>query len=78
MAGRLPTFLFNLEGHEAAEVVARAAAAGYGVWSDDNWYALGLRERLPYPHEAVRVGFIHYNTADEVDGFLDQLHRLGA
>jgi cysteine desulfurase family protein (TIGR01976 family) len=78
MNGRLPTFLFNVRGFEAAEVVDKAASAGYGVWSDDNWYALGLRDRLPYPHEAVRVGFIHYNTAEEVDGFLEQLHRLNA
>jgi selenocysteine lyase/cysteine desulfurase len=32
-----------------------------------------LREKLPYPKDAVRVGFIHYNTVDEVDGFVAEL-----
>ena len=40
------------------------------MWAHDNWYSLGLREKLPYPQDAVRVGFIHYNTADEIDGFV--------
>jgi selenocysteine lyase/cysteine desulfurase len=38
---------------------------------------LGLREKLPYPEDAVRVGFIHYNTADEIDRFAAELARLG-
>jgi selenocysteine lyase/cysteine desulfurase len=53
------------------------AERGYGVWAHDSWYSLGLREKLPYPKDAVRVGLIHYNTADEVDGFLHELARLG-
>ena len=52
------------------------AERGYGVWAHDNWYSLGLREKLPYPQDAVRVGLIHYNTAAEVDGFLDELAQL--
>ena len=77
MEGRLPTFLFNLEGVPAAEIAETMAARGYGVWAHDSWYSLGLREKLPYPKDAVRVGLIHYNTADEVDGFLHELARLG-
>src|SRR5262245_11216440 len=73
MEGRLPTFLLNVEGVPAAEVAATLAARGYGVWSHDNWYSLGLRERLPYPRDAVRVGLIHYNTADEIDGLIAEL-----
>jgi selenocysteine lyase/cysteine desulfurase len=76
MEGRVPTFLLNVEGVEAAEVAEAMAARGYGVWAHDNWYSLGLRERLPYPRDAVRVGFIHYNTADEVDGFVRELAAL--
>ena len=34
----------------------RLAERGYGVWAHDNWYSLGLREKLPYPQDAVRVG----------------------
>ena len=76
MEGRVPTFLLNVDGIDAAEVATTMASRGYGVWAHDNWYSLGLRERLAYPHDAVRVGFIHYNTVDEVDGFVAELASL--
>jgi cysteine desulfurase family protein (TIGR01976 family) len=76
LEGRVPTFLLNVDGVPAAKVATTMAERGYGVWAHDNWYSLGLREKLPYPQDAVRVGFIHYNTADEVDGFLAELGRL--
>ena len=77
MEGRVPTFLLNVDGVDAAEVATTMASRGYGVWAHDNWYSLGLREKLAYPHNAVRVGFIHYNTVDEVDGFVAELASLG-
>ncbi|HLX21229.1 MAG TPA: aminotransferase class V-fold PLP-dependent enzyme [Gaiellaceae bacterium] len=76
MEGRLPTFLFNLEGVPAATIAETMAARGYGVWAHDSWYSLGLREKLPYPEDAVRVGLIHYNTVEEIDGFLAELGSL--
>jgi selenocysteine lyase/cysteine desulfurase len=76
MEGRVATFLLNLEGVSAADAAVRLAERGYGVWAHDNWYSLGLREKLPYPHDALRVGLIHYNTADEIDGFLRELSNL--
>ena len=76
MEGRVPTFLVNVDGVPAAEVAMTMAARGYGVWAHDSWYSLGLRERLPYPQDAVRVGFIHYNTVEEVDGFVAELGNL--
>jgi selenocysteine lyase/cysteine desulfurase len=77
MEGRIPTFLFNVDGVAAADVATTMAERGYGVWAHDNWYSLGLRDKLPYPQDALRVGLIHYNTADEVDRFLSELSRLG-
>ncbi|HEX4323701.1 MAG TPA: cysteine desulfurase-like protein [Gaiellaceae bacterium] len=74
--GRVPTFLLNVEGVPAADVAARMAEQGFGVWAHDNWYSLGLREKLPYPQDAVRVGLIHYNTADEIDRFNAALGQL--
>jgi cysteine desulfurase family protein (TIGR01976 family) len=76
MEGRVPTFLINVDGVPAAQVAATMATRGYGVWAHDHWYALGLRDRLPYPDEAVRVGFIHYNTIEEVESFAAELGRL--
>jgi cysteine desulfurase family protein (TIGR01976 family) len=76
MEGRVATFLLNVAGVPAAEVAAKLAERGFGVWAHDNWYSLGLREKLPYPQEAVRVGLIHYNTAAEIDRFCAELNRL--
>ncbi len=76
MEGRVSTFLLNVDGVPATEVATTLASRGYGVWAHDNWYSLGLREKLPYPDSAVRVGLIHYNTADEVDGLVRELGSL--
>jgi cysteine desulfurase family protein (TIGR01976 family) len=74
MEGRVPTFLLNVEGVPAAEIATTLAERGYGVWAHDSWYSLGLP--FPYPGDAVRVGFIHYNTLEEVDGFARELAAL--
>ena len=77
MEGRVPTFLLNLEGIAAGDVARSLAERGFGVWSHSNYYSLGLYERLDYD-EAVRIGIIHYNTADEVDRLNGELGRLAA
>ena len=76
MAGRVPTYLVNVEGVPARDVAHRLAKRGYGVWHHDNWYSLGLHPRLQYEDEAVRIGMVHYNTPDEVDGLLAELAAL--
>jgi selenocysteine lyase/cysteine desulfurase len=75
MEGRVPTFLLNLDGIPARDVSLALAARDMGVWSHDTYYALGLYPRLGYD-EAVRLGFIHYNTPDEVDRLLAEFSRL--
>jgi selenocysteine lyase/cysteine desulfurase len=35
-----------------------------------------LREKLPYPDSAIRVGLIHYNTVEEIDRFNAALAQL--
>ena len=76
MDGRVPTFLINLDRIDAVDAVKRLTDEGFGVWAHDNWYSLGLREKLPYPGSAIRVGLIHYNTADEIDRFNAALAAL--
>ena len=78
MAGRVPTFLINIDGVPAADVAASLASAGIGVWAHDSWYSLALYPRLGYRDQSVRVGMIHYNTAAEVDRLLEALHQLAA
>jgi cysteine desulfurase family protein (TIGR01976 family) len=75
MEGRVPTFLLNLEGIPAGDVSLALAARDMGVWAHDTYYALGLYPRLGYD-EAVRLGFIHYNTPAEVDRLNDELAKL--
>ena len=73
MAGRVPTFLVNVDGVPADEVVRRLADAQIGVWAHDSWYSLDLYKRLGYQDKSVRIGFIHYNTEEEVDRLLQAL-----
>jgi cysteine desulfurase family protein (TIGR01976 family) len=78
MEGRVPTFLVNVDGVAAAPDAARRADQQIGVWAHDSWYSLNLYKRLGYEHEAVRIGFIHYNTADEVDRLVAALESARA
>ena len=73
MDGRVPTFLVNVDGVAAEDVAGSLAAAQIGVWAHDSWYSLGLYQRLGYRDKSVRIGFIHYNTPDEVDRLLAAL-----
>jgi selenocysteine lyase/cysteine desulfurase len=78
MEGRLPTFLVTVDGRDSGDVAVELAARGYGVWAHDSWYSLGLYRSLGYESTAVRIGFAHYNTTDEVDGLLAELGALAA
>ena len=73
MSGRVPTFLVNVDGVTAEDVAGSLAAAQIGVWAHDSWYSLGLYKRLGYAGKSVRIGFIHYNTPEEVDRLLEAL-----
>ena len=78
MEGRVPTFLINVEGVPATEVAAELAKQDMGVWAHDSWYSLGLYKRLGYDDASVRLGFIHYNTAEEVDRLVAALEALAS
>ncbi|MGH2872878.1 MAG: cysteine desulfurase-like protein [Solirubrobacteraceae bacterium] len=77
MQGRVPTFLVNVDGVPAARVAAELAERRIGVWAHDSWYSLNLYKRLGYEQDAVRIGFIHYNTAEEVDRLIAGLEAAG-
>ncbi len=68
--------LVNVEGTAAADVAASLAARDIGVWAHDSWYSLNLYKRLGYDKDAVRIGFIHYNTPEEVDRLVEALGGL--
>jgi cysteine desulfurase family protein (TIGR01976 family) len=77
MDGRVPTFAFSVDGISAEEAASRLGERGLAVWWG-NYYALEVMKRLGLEDDggAVRVGFVHYNTADEVDRLLQELERL--
>src|SRR5689334_17550813 len=76
MEGRVPTFLINVGDVAAADVAVHLAGQNMGVWAHDSWYSLGLYRQLGYENDAVRLGFIHYNTAEEVDRLVAALNGL--
>jgi cysteine desulfurase family protein (TIGR01976 family) len=77
LEGRVPTFLVNVDGVPAADVAQHLADKRIGAWAHDSWYSLDLYKRLGYEDEAVRIGFIHYNTIDEVDRLVAGLASAG-
>ena len=77
MESRTPTFAITLESHTPDAVAAHLAERDIAVWSG-NYYALEIMERLGLPDGAVRIGFVHYNTVEEVDRLLEELGRLTA
>ena len=78
-ASRVPTVAVSIAGvrpRAAAEALGRA---GIYTW-DGDFYATGLIERLGKADVGgvLRLGLVHYNTADEVDRTLDELARIAA
>jgi selenocysteine lyase/cysteine desulfurase len=74
LAERTPTFAVSLEGHTPAEVAERLGEQGIFVWHG-HYYALAVMERLGLLDQGglVRIGFVHYNTFEEVDRVLAAL-----
>ncbi len=76
-AERVPTVSVSLDGiapRTAAEALGRE---GIFVW-DGDFYATGLIERLGKAETGgvLRLGLVHYNTAEEVDRTLEALERV--
>lgn len=71
---RTPTFAVRVGDRPPSETAKALAERGIFVW-DGNYYALELMERLGLEDTggAVRIGFCHYNTIDEVDRVLEAL-----
>jgi selenocysteine lyase/cysteine desulfurase len=74
--GRTPTFAVDVAGRSPFEVARTFGEAGIFVWSGD-YYAVEVMARLGRSDQGlVRIGFVHYNTADEVDRVLGALDAL--
>ncbi len=76
MEGRVPTFCFNVPGRSAEQVAIELASREIAVWHGD-YYAVEVMRHLGLEGTgAVRAGFVHYNTAGEVDRLLAALGEL--
>jgi cysteine desulfurase family protein (TIGR01976 family) len=74
---RVATFAIGIEGHSPDSVAAHLARAGVYVWSG-HYYAVNAIDRLGVLDQGglVRIGFVHYNTLEEVDRALEALTDL--
>jgi cysteine desulfurase family protein (TIGR01976 family) len=74
-AGRTPTFAISVDDRAPGDVAATLGEAGCFVWSGD-YYAYEVMRRLGRSDGLVRIGFVHYNTIDEVDRVVDLIQDL--
>jgi cysteine desulfurase family protein (TIGR01976 family) len=76
-AWRVPTVAVRLPGHTPRELAAYLGERGIFTW-DGNYYALSVTERLGVESSGgmLRIGLVHYNTAEEVNRLLEALRAL--
>lgn len=76
---RTPTFAVRIGDQHPLETAAALGDRGIFVW-DGHYYAIEVFDRLGLLEGggAVRIGFCHYNTIDEVDRVLQALDDLAA
>jgi cysteine desulfurase family protein (TIGR01976 family) len=74
---RTPTFAVRLGDQDPLKTATDLARRGIYVW-DGHYYAITIMERLGLLDSggAVRIGFCHYHSADDVDRVLDALADL--
>jgi len=77
LANRTPTFAVRVDGHTPLELATKLGDRGFFTW-DGNYYALNLTERLDVEKSGgfLRIGLVHYNTAEEVDGVVAALQAI--
>lgn len=76
--GRTPTFAITVAGNSPRKVAEHLAEAGMYVW-DGHYYAIEPMAQLGLLDQggAVRIGFVHTTTRDEVGRLLEGLAALG-
>jgi cysteine desulfurase family protein (TIGR01976 family) len=74
---RCTTLAVRIEGHTPLELATQLGDRGFFTW-DGNYYALNLTEHLDVEKSGgfLRIGLVHYNTVDEVDGLLAAMREI--
>ena len=75
MEGRTPTFALTHPSRSPDELAEELAKRDIAAWPG-NYYALEIMGRLGLTDGCLRVGIVHYNTAEEVDRLLVALAEL--
>ena len=75
MEGRTPTFALTHPERSPDELAAALGERDIAAWPG-NYYALEIMERLGLTDGCLRIGIVHYNTAEEVDRLLAALAEL--
>jgi cysteine desulfurase family protein (TIGR01976 family) len=76
---RCSTVSVRIGNHNPTEIAKFLGDRGIFTW-DGNYYALNLTERLGVEQSGglLRIGLVHYNTAEEVDRLLTALHAFSS
>src|SRR5204862_4441763 len=76
MHERTPTFAVRVGDEDPIDTARALADRGIFVW-DGHYYAIEVFERLGLLQTggAVRIGFCHYHTVEEVDRVLEALEE---
>jgi len=74
---RCATIVVRIEGHTPLELASKLGERGFFTW-DGNYYALNLTEQLDIERLGgfLRIGLVHYNTMEEVEGLLGALREI--
>jgi cysteine desulfurase family protein (TIGR01976 family) len=74
---RCGTLAVRVAGHSPLELATKLGDRGFFAW-DGNYYALNLTEHLDVEKTGgfLRIGLVHYNTAQEVDRLLAALRGI--
>ena len=75
MDGRTPTFALTHPRRSPEELAVGLAEREIAAWPG-NYYAVEVMERLGLPSGTLRIGLVHYNTAEEVARALTALEEL--
>ncbi|HEV2962415.1 MAG TPA: cysteine desulfurase-like protein [Candidatus Angelobacter sp.] len=74
---RVPTVAIRMDGYSPLQLAQYLAEQGIFTW-EGNYFAINLTERLGVEKHGglLRIGLVHYNTAEEVDVLLRALQKL--
>lgn len=76
---RTPTVAVRLGGHTPIELARKLGERGIFTW-DGHYFALDLARRLDVESSGgwLRIGLVHYNTAEEVARVVEELRNIAA